>query len=229
MHLIKGGSQQSHGRGDGGSGNGGNENDETEGPGAGESEEESESGVPRQHGRHEQLNGDDILDWLADWGGQTIQYGGSELTLQEVAIIATTLPAVTRAVQENAEIAKKAANEWGESKQDDDEKPKGEHNGRTDAVRHALWSALNARDAGERNARRFAKAHEADSDQPDVERQMDHHNNEVGIQIGLANPNASDAELLDLVDQAYEKGKLMTEPNPAINPDRRTYPDNRAY
>jgi len=165
----------------------------------------------------------------ADLGRIKIQYEDTELTLREAVVVLTTRPAITRAVEENAVDAKKAANEWGESKQDDDEKPKGEHNGRTDAVRHALWSALNARDVGEGNARRFAKAHEADSDQPDVERQMDHHNNEVGIQIGLANPDASAGELLVLIDQAYENGELMREPNPAISPDRRTYPDNRAY
>ena len=36
-------------------------------------------------------------------------------------------------------------------------------------------------------------------------------------------------EMADIINQAYENGELMREPNPAISPDRRTYPDNRAY
>ena len=238
----------------GNSGNRGTETDETDKT---ESEEESENDISGQRGRHEQPNvplplEDDanpglfsgLREWFtdlrdaignlidnvrADLGGTKIQYEDTELTLREAVVVLTTRPAVTRAVEENAEIARKVANEWGESKKSEDKKPMGEHNGRTDAVRHALWSALNARDVGEKNARRFAKAHEADSDQPDAERQMDHHNNEVGIQIGLANPDASAGELLVLIDQAYENGELMREPDPAISPDRRTYPDSGAY
>jgi len=105
----------------------------------------------------------------------------------------------------------------------------GEHNGPVDAVRHAYWSALNARDVGEENAWRFANAHEANSDRPDAERQMDHHNNGVGIRIGRENPDATDAEMLDQVVQVYEDGGLITELDQATNPNIRTYPDNRAY
>jgi len=105
----------------------------------------------------------------------------------------------------------------------------GEHNGPVDAVRHAYWSGLNAQDVGERHARRFANAHEANSDQPDAERQMDNHNNGVGIGIGLRNPNATIAEMVDHVDQEYENGGLMTAPDQATNPNIRTYPDNSAY
>jgi len=84
-------------------------------------------------------------------------------------------------------------------------------------------------DVGERNARRFANAHEANSDQPDEESQMDHYNNGVGIGIGLTNPNATVAETVDQVDQEYENGGLMTAPGQATNPNIRTYPDNSAY
>ena len=63
-----------------------------------------------------------------------------------------------------------------------------------DAYRHAFWSALLTRTYGEDFARDFTTAHETEANnEPDAREQsfMDLHNNEIGIQIALSNPNAS--------------------------------------
>ena len=97
--------------------------------------------------------------------------------------------------------------------------PQGRHNNATDAFRHALWNALNARDAGMKKAKRFGDAHEADKGQPDVEREMDLHNNEVGRRIGAANPDATDKELAELVLKALENNELIVSANPIQSPE----------
>jgi hypothetical protein len=61
-----------------------------------------------------------------------------------------------------------------------------------DAFRHTAWNALNAKDLGAAEAKRFGDAHEAKEDQPDVERNMDLNNNEIGRSIGAANSHLSD-------------------------------------
>jgi hypothetical protein len=50
----------------------------------------------------------------------------------------------------------------------------------SDAYRHFLWAALLTRELGRARAKEFLDAHETDADQPDIERQMDVHNNSRG-------------------------------------------------
>jgi hypothetical protein len=87
----------------------------------------------------------------------------------------------------------------------------GAHNGKQDAFRHALWNALNARDIGEGDAKKFANAHEATPKQPDEERKMDLHNNAVGRESGANNPDSSDENMAGLILDALDTGKLITE------------------
>lgn len=53
-------------------------------------------------------------------------------------------------------------------------------NDESDAFRHFLWAALLTKELGKARAKEFLDAHEADPDQPDIERQMDVHNNSRG-------------------------------------------------
>lgn len=53
-------------------------------------------------------------------------------------------------------------------------------NDETDAFRHFLWAALLTKELGKAKAKEFLDAHEADPDQPDIEHQMDVHNNNRG-------------------------------------------------
>ncbi len=82
------------------------------------------------------------------------------------------------------------------------------HNGKGDAFRHCYWSALLTRDIGVSNTKSFTDAHENDPKNPLDEKQMDLHNNSVGMMIGLANKKASDKELADLCEKALKNGRL---------------------
>lgn len=88
----------------------------------------------------------------------------------------------------------------------------GQHNGPGDAFRHCYWSALLTRDIGADNARAFTTAHEGFSDNPADEREMDLHNNGVGIQIGQLFPSGTDAELANQCAAALTAGRLLTAP-----------------
>jgi uncharacterized protein RhaS with RHS repeats len=90
------------------------------------------------------------------------------------------------------------------------QKEGGGHNNSRDAFRHAAWNALNARTLGAVEAKRFGDAHEANIDQPDVEREMDLHNNEVGRAIGTSQPGLSNQAIFDLTYEAMVSGKLIT-------------------
>jgi hypothetical protein len=57
-------------------------------------------------------------------------------------------------------------------------------NDKSDAFRHCFWSAILARELGVDNALRFTSAHEAHADNDPAEKEMDLHNNKVGIGFG---------------------------------------------
>lgn len=79
----------------------------------------------------------------------------------------------------------------------------------TDAFRHAYWNALMTQRFGEQWTKDFTEAHERLPDNPATAEAMDLYNNEVGRKIALANPDASPAELADLVEQAVRRGDTV--------------------
>ena len=91
-------------------------------------------------------------------------------------------------------------------------------NGPADAFRHAFWSAMNARDVGPELAREFGNLHEQGGNIDPAEREMDLHNNEVGIQIGFSYSDASDEELASIVEDVLKSCNLL-----------RTSPDYESY
>lgn len=94
----------------------------------------------------------------------------------------------------------------------------GLHNGNGDAFRHCYWSALLARDIGPENALTFTTAHEAYSGNPAGEREMDLHNNAVGVGIGRASPKGTDQQLANQVVGKLLAGQLMTAPGSTGKP-----------
>jgi hypothetical protein len=58
------------------------------------------------------------------------------------------------------------------------------HNDKSDAFRHCFWSALLARELGFQDALKFTTAHEAFPTNPRGEKEMDLHNNRIGLNIG---------------------------------------------
>lgn len=70
---------------------------------------------------------------------------------------------------------------------------------KADAVRHAYWMALLTKRIGATLAAEYGIAHEAGCDNEGDRKVMDLHNNNVGINIAVANPTATDEQLLHLV------------------------------
>lgn len=80
--------------------------------------------------------------------------------------------------------------------------------GHQDAFRHAYWNAMLTRQFGEEWTEQFTTAHEAIPGN-DAEREaMDLYNNEIGRNIATANPDATNEEIADLIQQAIDDGQL---------------------
>ena len=81
----------------------------------------------------------------------------------------------------------------------------------SDAFRHAYWQALNTQDVGEDFTRKMSDAHEYSTKAKDVDLDliMDIHNNDLGIQVGRENPQASPAELISIIKSKMDAGELL--------------------
>ena len=81
----------------------------------------------------------------------------------------------------------------------------------SDAFRHAFWQATNTQDVGEDFTRKWSDAHEygTPSNEVKTDLYMDIHNNDVGIEIGKANPKATPEELRDIILDRISKGDLL--------------------
>lgn len=82
------------------------------------------------------------------------------------------------------------------------------HNDEADAVRHAMWSALNTQTTDAEFAKKIGDAHEDGGGNTDEEKEMDKHNNSVGIQIAVDNPDATPQELIGIILDALDSGQL---------------------
>lgn len=80
------------------------------------------------------------------------------------------------------------------------------HNDRSDAFRHCFWSALLAREIGYVNALAFTTAHESSPTNIPAEKQMDLHNNGVGLSIGRV--KGTDQSLSTRCAAALANGQL---------------------
>jgi LysM repeat protein len=83
------------------------------------------------------------------------------------------------------------------------------NDGHNDAFRHAYWNALMTKRFGADFTERFTLAHEGAAGNKADREAMDLYNNEVGRRIAQANPNASERELADLVQQAIGRGEMV--------------------
>lgn len=83
------------------------------------------------------------------------------------------------------------------------------NDGHIDAFRHAYCNARLAYEFGGAWAEQFATAHEGNDPGNAKSGGMDMFNNHVGCRIALANPEATPAQLADLVKEALERGELI--------------------
>ena len=87
--------------------------------------------------------------------------------------------------------------------------PEGEmNNSPSGAFHHAYWSAQITREFGADFAEQFTRAHETRPGSRKEETFMDLHNNQIGIDIALSSPNATDAELQVAVLDSLYRGDL---------------------
>ncbi|MFD4355482.1 WXG100 family type VII secretion target [Nocardia sp. NPDC058519] len=78
-----------------------------------------------------------------------------------------------------------------------------------DAYRHTYWNAMLTQEFGPEWTQEYATKHEGRADNAAVREAMDLHNNEVGRRIGAENPQASSAEMRELVQQAVDGGDTV--------------------
>jgi hypothetical protein len=85
----------------------------------------------------------------------------------------------------------------------------GAEDGHNDAFRHACWNAMMTSRFGEDFAVSFGTAHEARPGNQASREAMDLFNNALGRRIATQNPDASEAELAELIFDAIENGEAM--------------------
>ena len=106
-------------------------------------------------------------------------------------------------VNKNAEVAASMAKQAYSGE--------GSKGGKTDAYRHAMWQALNVQSIGEKMTRKWSDAHEYSTplDELNTDLIMDIHNNDVGIEIGKQNPNATPEQLGEIIKQRIDNGDMI--------------------
>lgn len=78
------------------------------------------------------------------------------------------------------------------------------HNDNADAFRHALWNAFMVKRIGYAEAKKWADAHEDYPNNPELEKRMDLHNNNLGRSLYTYTQNHN---LADKIRQAIRNGK----------------------
>ncbi|MFC8528261.1 DUF6973 domain-containing protein [Nocardia sp. NPDC057227] len=81
--------------------------------------------------------------------------------------------------------------------------------GHGDAFRHMYWNALMTQRYGEDWTDRYGTAHEQLGASPPTREAMDLHNNSIGREVALANPDASPAELQNLISDRIRAGDAI--------------------
>lgn len=86
----------------------------------------------------------------------------------------------------------------------------------SDAFRHAYFNILNTIDCGAQLAKDFGDAHECEvPPEEQSSKEMDLHNNEIGRQIAINNPNSSNSQLISIVCTKLLNGDLFVLSDPA--------------
>jgi hypothetical protein len=117
-------------------------------------------------------------------------------------------------VKPDADKAKSAASKLATQAQAQGKGNGSAHNNIFDAIRHAFWSALMARDIGQDEAKEFGDAHEDPvTYQERLETCQDLANNSIGRGIGSRfAKDASDSDVLAAVVEAAQAGQLVSFP-----------------
>jgi hypothetical protein len=103
---------------------------------------------------------------------------------------------------------------------------------RGDALRHSLWSALNAQTNGLDLALEYGDAHERSEIGQNAEARadlyMDIHNNAIGADVGIQHPNAGPDELSEVLVEKINNGEMLML-KMFIGADGRVHNDGNLY
>ncbi|WP_210686479.1 EspA/EspE family type VII secretion system effector [Mycolicibacterium sp. GESEQ-9] len=181
------------------------------GEGAGSTMEEDPRKKLEDILREYQVKDDRMLPkWLLDTIGGVLGdevKGDANLTVGEYRVLAEL--AATQgplAVKDFFDIKQAAIDEASRKFPPPDGNTSDNH---TDAFRHTYWNALMTQRFGEEWTRKFATAHERRPGDPAPREATDLYNNEIGRQIGMANPKASREELAAQVESAVRGGETV--------------------
>lgn len=97
--------------------------------------------------------------------------------------------------------------------------PQSVDDGHGDAFRHAYWNALMAQRFGPEWTEMYGTAHEKSGGNPPNREAMDLFNNQLGREIGAANPDASPEELQQLIKNKIETGEALVLAPPSGDPE----------
>ena len=87
----------------------------------------------------------------------------------------------------------------------------------SDAFRHCFFNALNARSCGSVKAKLFGDAHECDVPLELLsEKEMDLHNNEIGVEIGIQYMFNSNIEIANIICSRLANGDLIILEDPMV-------------
>ena len=81
-------------------------------------------------------------------------------------------------------------------------------NGKGNAFKHAVWSAVMSSEIGSGAARRISNGHEDWPKNPPLEKAMDLHNNAIGNAVGDRLPGGKRSEIEDAILRELKNGKL---------------------
>ncbi|WP_124713038.1 DUF6973 domain-containing protein [Mycolicibacterium nivoides] len=147
---------------------------------------------------------DGALDWEPGWP-LNMATEPMHVTATEARMLENLSPAALWDLNQT----KKAAEAEAKARFPPQNGPNDTADNHTDAFRHAYWNALMTQRFGEAWTRDFATAHERLPGNPATAEAMDLYNNEVGRNIATAHPEATPAELADLVERAVNNGDTV--------------------
>ncbi|MDI9318910.1 MAG: RHS repeat-associated core domain-containing protein [Phycisphaerales bacterium] len=153
--------------------------------------------------------------WMVDMDGlEGTKYDQwQKLTFEEKKVISTNFHIINQ-LQKNRDLAFQKTAELFTGTESE---KTNFYNDEADAFRHAYFNALNTQSFGFVLANKLGKAHEALDDEDKIKQNqmnMDLHNNFVGQQIGIENPNATPDEMAEKVEEKRIAGSMVVLDDP---------------
>jgi hypothetical protein len=142
----------------------------------------------------EEINPEEIISYIENQLGKILNQCEKNLILSDITYASQAI-----SVYLNSKIAEEMTfqiflrNGWNDC---------------SDAFRHAYWNALMTKSNGVLSATLFGTAHECVSGQPNLENNMDLHNNSIGREVAMNNNSMNNTELANQIMASLLNGEL---------------------